>query len=137
MSRYLSPTSDLIAPHRLHELVACSVELPLTRCQAPAFIDERCDNDSSPNNVYFLQRVQLCYQPVVQDVRSDSGGNAILSILQREVEVDLEVGDDGQAPGRYVAGTPPQKLYMLCPAGKHVLVSALPNDVVLRVVSAA
>ena len=69
MCRYLSPRSDLIASHRLHQLVACSVELPHTRCQAPALIDERCYNDFSPNSVYFLHRVQLCYQPVVQEVR--------------------------------------------------------------------
>ena len=47
VSRYLGLSSDLLSPHRLHQLVTCSVELADARSQASALRDEgRYDNIS-------------------------------------------------------------------------------------------
>ena len=81
-----------------------------------------------------LHRLQLGYQPLIQDVGPGNEGTAVLALLKRKV--DLEIGGDGYAPSRHVTGTPPQELHVFGPTGKHVFVRS-PDDVVLRVLSIA
>lgn len=85
--------------------------------------------------VDLLHRLKFSYQSVVQYARPGSEGTTVLT-KEGGVEVDLEVDDDGYSPKRHIAGTFPQKLFVLDPAG-HILVSALPDDVALRVLIAA
>ena len=137
MCRYLSSGSELLSPHRLHQLVACSVQLADTHSQAPAFHDACRYDYTSPNSVYLLHRLQLEYRSVVQDARPGSEGTTSLALLQGEDKLDLEVGGDGYGPSSHVAGTSFQELHVLGPAGQHVLVGTLPDDVMLRVHAAA
>ena len=57
ISRYLSPGSDSASPHRLNQLMTCSVQLADARSQASALLDEGRYNNASPHSIimYLLQ----------------------------------------------------------------------------------
>ena len=86
-----------------------------------------------PDSVYLLHLLQLGYQFGVKDACPGSEGSAVLARLKGKVEVDLEVGGNGDRPSRHAAGTSFQELHVLSPAFQLVLVGALSDNVVLRV----
>ena len=81
MCRYLSPGSDLVSPHRLSQLMTCSVQLADARCQASALLDEGRYNNAALDSRYLLHRLQLRDQSAVQDASPGSEVSAGLASL--------------------------------------------------------